>query len=164
MPSDTRLVLAILAALLYLPGGCLRSAGKASLSHLTENVKVLEESWPDGTPRLRRQVLEDAVGMLLNHGSYVRWHNNGQKHYEATFALGKKQGTATLWHRNGRKWIEEHYLDGEKHGARRIWNEDGRKRKEEHFERGKPHGTWTIWRDNGEIQYQQSFDHGTPLP
>lgn len=164
MPRNTPVVFAIIATLLSLPTGCVRSAGKVSVSGLTENVETVEQHWPDGTLRLRKKVLSASDGNVVNHGTYVRWHDHGSKEFEVSYILGKKEGTATFWHKNGRKWIEEHYVAGQRHGVRRVWDESGRQRKEEQFANGKPHGTWTTWRENGEIQWQQSFEHGVLRP
>ena len=162
MPGDTRSVLTIFAALLLLPAGCMKSAEKVSLSRSTENEDVVEQFWPDGKLRLRKEVLRKPGGTLVNHGAYVRWHDNGRKDCKLTFIRGKKHGSATLWHKNGQKWIEEHYIEGKKHGVRRVWDENGRNRKEEGWANGIPHGIWTTWKESGEIEWQQTFDQGAP--
>jgi hypothetical protein len=168
MPGRIQVLTSFFAAAQLLSAGC--STGDKTASPggpkegPPENIEVIEEFWPGGMLRLRREVLRSPEGTEVDHGKYTRWHTNGQKEYEATFVHGKKHGTATFWHENGRKWIEENYADGRKHGVRRIWDDTGKRRKEENFANGKPHGTWTTWRDNGEIGWQQSFNHGVPQP
>jgi len=157
---------AILSALLCLPVGCTQADRQARSDHTakesSEKAETIEEDWPDGQPRLRKEVLRNPDGTLVNHGRYVRWYANGQKEYEAVFVLGRKHGIATRWHKNGCKWVEEVYNHGKKHGVTFVWDENGRKRKEEHHFNGKPHGTWTVWDKDGRIKSQGTFDHGRP--
>lgn len=164
MLQNVSRALGLASALPLLLVGCRTSAVPLSVSAPARNVETVEEHWPDGKVRLRRQVRRSPDGTLQDHGRYERWYNNGQKEYEATMVAGRKNGVVTFWHRNGRKWIEEHYLDGRRDGIRRVWDDLGRKRKEERFLLGKPHGIWTTWGEDGEIRWQHSFDHGVAQP
>jgi hypothetical protein len=160
------LVLVLLAALLLSPVGCAsgergtRSSG--SLEDPAESVEVVEEYWPDGRLRLRKEVLRCTDGMLINHGAYTRWHDNGNREYEATYVRGELHGVATAWHKNGQKWSEQRYDHGVRHGTRHTWDQSGRLRSEEHYVKDEPDGTWTIWKADGSIKWQGHFDHGKP--
>ena len=168
MLKNTLPVLLVLAALLGLPAGCTQADRKAppdrTAAETAENIETIEEHWPNGELRLRKEVLIDADGTPVEHGAYARWYDNGRKEYEVTFVHGKKHGVATRWHKNGRKWLEEHYRHGQKHGLTRAWDEDGALRKEERYADGKPHGVWAIWDKRGRIRWQQRYLHGTPQP
>lgn len=142
--------------------GC-RAGGPAS-SPPPERVELIEERWPNGALRLQKQVVRQKDGTLLEHGTFVTWHDNGQKAYEAVYVHGRLEGVATSWHLNGQKWAEEHYVAGKRHGNRLSWDEQGRLRKEEHFDEDRPDGTWTTWDAQGKIKAQQRFDKGVPLP
>lgn len=157
-----RLSITFLAVSLSCLVTCTHGGKKPLPNRPAAHVELVEQYWPDGTPRLRKEVLENPDGTPVNHGTYTRWHDNGRKEYEAIFIQGKKEGTATFWHKNGRTWTEEHYVNGRKHGPRYTWDENGTKRKEEHFFEGKPHGTWTVWNAKGRIKSQAHFDHGNP--
>src|SRR5687767_14896805 len=50
--------------------------GPAAPSAPAGSVSVIEESWPDGKPKLRRSVLHDGDG-IVNHGPFSKWHRNG---------------------------------------------------------------------------------------
>lgn len=166
MCCQTRLILVFLATLPLLPIGCAPSEREAispqALDQPPGNLQVIEEHWPDGRPRLRKEALSGPNGALVNHGTYTRWFDNGNQEYEATYVHGELHGVATAWHQNGRKWTEQHYDHGVRHGARRNWDQSGRLRGEEHFVKGKPHGTWTIWKADGSVKWQGRFDHGKP--
>jgi antitoxin component YwqK of YwqJK toxin-antitoxin module len=168
MLENTLPALLIFAALLCLPAGCTQAECKTSpdraAAETAEHVETIEEHWPNGELRLRKQVVKTADGTLVDHGAYARWYDNGQQEYETTFVHGKKDGVATRWHKNGRKWLEEHYQHGQKHGVTRAWDENGVLRKEERHANGKPHGVWTIWDKRGRIRWQQRYLHGTAQP
>lgn len=165
MCNDLRLIVVVFTAVLVLAAGCrVGDRSVSAKSSAEEVVETVEDYWPDGTVRLRRQVLRSPDGTLINHGSYTRWYDNGAKEYEAVFVRGAKHGIATLWHKNGRKWTEGHYVHGQRHGGRYVWDENGLKRKEEHYADGKPHGTWTVWDKHGKIKWRGGYDHGVPRP
>lgn len=164
MNAARRLVPIIIALLISSPAGCLQNARKTDLERHADRMKPIEEFWPNGTPRLRKEAVAMPDGSVVPDGIYTRWHDNGRKEYEVRFDMGKKDGIATSWHKNGRKWIEEHYTNGMREGPRIIWDENGLKRKEEFYVDGKPDGTWTVWEEDGEIEAQSYFDHGVPKP
>jgi antitoxin component YwqK of YwqJK toxin-antitoxin module len=125
------------------------------------NTEVVEEYWPDGQLRLRKEVLRLEDGSYVDHGSFERWHSNGKKEYEAFFVRGKKEGTTIRYHKNGQKASEQEYKNGKRHGRCRSWNEAGALVKEENWKNGMPHGTWTIW-EKGEVKWSHTYDHGKP--
>ena len=57
-------------------------------------------------------------------GVAVEKHENGQKHYEATFKDGKYDGLSTSWYENGKKEWETTYKDG-KAVSETKWDEEG---------------------------------------
>ncbi len=156
--------LALLVLTIVLPAGCADQARKTSLDSPAGANQIVEQHWPDGRLRLRKEVLRNPDGTVVDHGPYTRWHKNGAMEYQTTFVRGKKHGTATRWHMNGQEWIEEHYLDGKRHGVAYTWDSSGRKIKEEHHLNGRPHGTWTVWNAAGKVKSRQHFDAGTPRP
>jgi antitoxin component YwqK of YwqJK toxin-antitoxin module len=164
MSARPALSLLIAAAPLGLLAGCTHTERPGPSAHPAENIERVEEYWPDGGLRLRKEVLRDADGVLVDHGTYTRWYTDGSKEYQATFVHGKKHGVATRWHRNGRVWIEEHYQHGLRHGISTTWDEKGVKRKEESHVDGKPHGTWTVWDGKGRIKTQRVRQAGPSEP
>jgi YD repeat-containing protein len=138
--------------------------GDPPVDQADEQREVVEEFWPDGKPRLHREVLRSPAGALVDDGTYTRWYENGLKEYQATYVRGRLHGVETAWHQNGQKRTEQHYDHGARHGARYDWDEQGRLRREEHYVKDRPHGTWTIWKPDGSIKWQARFDHGKPLP
>ena len=169
MVNNPQIAFVVLAALLCLPGGCRHGGQQAPATRPaedppTEKVQIIEQRWPNGKLRLLKEVARDSDGEPVNHGTYTRWYDNGQKEYEAIFVMGKKDGIVTRWHRSGRMWMEEHYVDGRKHGTTSTWDDSGTMRKQENYLNGQPHGTWTAWGGSGRIKWRKNFDHGRPLP
>jgi antitoxin component YwqK of YwqJK toxin-antitoxin module len=143
--------------------GCAHHANPPSPGLPAEEIELVEEYWPDGSLKLRKQVLRLEDGTVADHGSFERWHKNGAKEYEAFFVRGKKDGTATRFHVNGQAWTRREYRNGKRHGSSITWDASGVKVKEEGWYDGRPHGTWTVWRD-GRIEWSHTFDHGAPAP
>jgi len=126
-----------------------------------EDVETVEEYWPNGQLRLRKQLLRLEDGTVVEHGTFERWHDNGKKEYEAVFVQGRKEGTTIRYHKNGRKATEQEYSNGKRHGHSTTWNDSGARVKQEQWENGEPHGTWTIW-DGGKVKWSHTYDHGSP--
>ena len=126
-----------------------------------EDVETVEEYWPNGQLRLRKQTVRLGDGTVVEHGTFERWHDNGKKEYEAVFVQGRKEGTTVRYHKNGRKATEQEYSDGERNGRSSSWNDSGVRVKEEQWKNGEPHGTWTIW-DDGKVKWSHTYDHGSP--
>lgn len=166
MPILHRNLLVLLAVLLLVTGcATVRStvpSAEMEESRPGETVEILEEFWPDGSIRIRREVIRGEDGSPIDHGVYARWHENGLPEYETVFDHARKNGRAVRWHMNGEKWVEEHYVLGLKEGACRTWNEAGELVKEEQYARGKPHGAWTVWK-KGVVRAMSCFDHGMPV-
>ncbi len=127
-------------------------------------VDVIEEHWPNGAIRTRVEVIHDADGEAVYHGTYTRWFDNGQKEYETTYVNGTIHGVERQWHRNGQLHVEQHIQHGVRHGTRISWDADGRQRIREEYCEGKPHGVWTVWTSNGDVKWRQTYDHGVPVP
>jgi antitoxin component YwqK of YwqJK toxin-antitoxin module len=128
-----------------------------------DGTQVVEQYWPNGRLRLRKHVLRLSDGTTVDHGTFERWHDNGNLEYTAVFDHGKKQGTTVRYHRNGQRSSLQEYRNGKRDGVSIAWNEKGEKVKEEHWADGRPDGTWTIWED-GKVQWRHVYDHGDPDP
>jgi len=153
----------------FLPACTLPTAATSTIQPAPERPSAsegtrVEECWPDGTLRVRKQVVTMPDGTVVDHGLYTRWHTNGQKEYEVTLNYGKKDGVQHRWHANGQLRSVQHYVNGQRHGSTTTWDEKGRKRTEEFHNQGQPDGTWTVWDDRGRVKWQGRFDKGAVVP
>lgn len=119
---------------------------------------VVEEQWPDGTPHVRRHVLRQPDGTLLDDGLYESWYQNGRREYEGGYVNGQVDGCHRRWHANGRLATEEYYRKGQRHGPRWTWDEQGLLRKQEYFVDDQPDGIWRVWKSSGELRMEHRFD------
>jgi len=125
--------------------------------------ETVEQRWPDGTPRERKQVVRLEDGATVDDGTFERWYADGTLAYRAVFNLGKKEGETVRYHPNGRVASRQQYHDGKLDGPSISWDDQGQKVKEENWADGRPDGTWTIWKDGG-VEWTHTFDHGDPDP
>jgi len=154
---------ALFPLLAALAAACASPARVRSDSPPAPRHEIVEEHWPDGTLRERRQVIRLADGTTVDDGPFERWYIDGTKEYEAVFVRGKKEGTTLRYHRNGRIASREAYHDGTRNGPSVSWNDKGEKVKEEYWADGRPDGTWTVWED-GRVAWTHTFAHGDPDP
>ena len=159
----TSLRFAILPLIAALGVGCVQCLHAAVPESPSGTPEVVEEHWPNGQLRLRKQVLRLDDGTTVDHGSFDRWYSDGGKEYAAVFANGGKEGTTVRFHRNGQVASRQEYRDGERNGPSVSWDDSGAKVKEENWADGRPHGTWTVWRD-GKVEWTHTYDHGDPTP
>lgn len=159
LPVLTLLALCACATRTSAPGS---TAGDAP-EQTRPATELVEELWPDGSIRMRKEVIRQPDGTLINHGTYTTWHRGGLKAYEGAYAYGKLDGVERTWHDNGRQRTEQYYRNGLRQGPRRDWDPEGNLVKEENYVEDVPHGTWTIWKDDGTIKWRGYFDHGQPV-
>ena len=67
----------------------------------------------------------------------IKWHENGQKSYEANFKYGKQNGPYIFWYENGQKSYEANYKKGKEHGIVKSCDREGNLTKTEILENGK---------------------------
>jgi len=128
------------------------------------SVEVIEQYWPNGRLRERREVLRQPDGRLVDHGRFTRWYPTGVKEYEATYRHGRLSGLEVAWHPNGRLRSCQSFYKGLRNGLRLDFDDHGRLRQRRAFLAGQPHGTWSLFDTRGRLKWQARFDHGRPLP
>lgn len=65
------------------------------------------EKWPDGKPRVEAHYKDGKL-----HGTYRRWHANGQLAAEEEYENGKWNGRRANWHENGQVLFDWRYREG----------------------------------------------------
>ena len=90
-------------------------------------------------------------------GSFMWWHENGQKQIEGQFTAGKKNGIWRWYHKNGRKAIEGEYAQGLEINGWTWWTEDGKVEDQRDFSRENLEG---IESDLEGIESTESLDFG----
>lgn len=138
-------------------------------------VEVVTERYPNGTPRVRREVTQDAYENYVNHGLYESYDPQGNVIMSGEFRMGRQDGLWTRIFNAGEAELFSGTLDrqfkgpfassadfvnGELHGLWEISNKDGLKIIQWGFANNKPHGVWTWYYPNGQIRKQQEYRNG----
>src|SRR5262245_28323082 len=97
------------------------------LAATAPKTEVVEKRYPDGTLKLRREVMVDASGRQTDHGKVTRYWSNGKPQEEITYVEGQKSGPWTEWYESGLKKAECGYRRGVKHGSEVFYNKEGKK-------------------------------------
>jgi len=78
-----------------------------------------------------------------------RWHENGQKAYQATYA--KDRLIETAWHENGQQSSEKNYRKFQRDGTSTEWDQTGEIVSERQWKEGRRwDGQWTLMLGDGE--------------
>ena len=97
---------------------------------------VLEKKFPDGSVRLRREVVLGDGGQPTNDGLQTKFYANGKKAEEVRYVKGIKDGPWTTWYDSGQKSGEGTYKAGLNHGHEIRYLTNGSKYLETNFEVG----------------------------
>jgi len=114
-------------------------------------VETVAERYPTGSIKIERQVMQDAVGNYVNHGTYTMFDPDGQVIKTGEFRNGKQYG----------KWTQ-HFEKDEGHlfSSGKESGFVGPFVSEAIFDDGQLHGTWTIQDANGQKVFEWQFDYG----
>ena len=77
--------------------------------------QVVEESWPDGTARLRFET-RAVAGVAQRHGSYLRWHAGLVPAVEGAYADGLPSGPWKAWREDGSPLFAGTFHEGRRSG------------------------------------------------
>lgn len=125
--SECRWIVLLLLA--WSLGGCAPST--KSTPHL------VEEHWPDGRLHIRRSVVTNWRGEVINDGPLEVWYENGQQRSLGHWKNGIKDGPFIYWHENGQQKMKLRNVDGRAHGRVQEWSADGKLIRDEQWRDGK---------------------------
>ena len=144
--------------------------------------EILEESFPSGKPKSKRNVIRDSEGVPWNHGLFQSWHENGQVHESGNYKDGKKVGRWDTYHPDGSVAASGIYRRGLRIQRWNYHDETGKRLGESgkyrpEFEdypsgaqrsagenRGKlRHGHWTWWYENGRVALEGTYRIGKKI-
>ena len=127
----------------------------------TEKIEVVEEHWPGGAIRLRREIKLDEKGEPVPHGVTTKWWESGEKKSELWFVNGIRHGPRLAWYRTGQTWSEGAYQHGKASGTWTVWDREGKREREWSYDdAGAYHHMFTLWHTNGTKRMEFEFDHG----
>ncbi|MFC2101729.1 toxin-antitoxin system YwqK family antitoxin [Bacteroidota bacterium] len=126
--------------------------------------KVVEETYPDGSPRREceyRGTGDDKV--LLKETFY---YENGQVEMTGAYSEGERDGYWIYYYENGNVWSEGLYKKGKNDGKRLTYFENGRLRYEAYYKDNERVGTWKFFDQAGnlikEVDYSKNSSVNPP--
>ncbi len=126
--------------------------------------EVREMFFPDGSTRRQWIVKILPDGTELEHGEWLRWHDNGQVRLQGEYVDGVREGLWRSWYPNGRMRGEGRLHRDRRIGTWTMWHDNGQKRSEVAYEVGLAHGKTTIWDEDGNVieagEYVRKKKHG----
>jgi len=112
------------------------------------------------------QVIVDEEGLYyddenkLYTGTYIEFHNNGNKKIEVGLKSGLPDGPLSIYFESGQLHETRSYKKGEMHGTWFTWNEDGTKIALANYKNNLKDGEWFIWDDKGTLRFEMHYSKG----
>lgn len=156
-------------------------AAAVALANLqARDSQALTESWPNGKPRVVREVSSDGRGGWINDGAYASFFEDGSRESVGRYSKGQRVGVWESFHANGKPASKGRYLKSRMEGKWSFWREDGadnladsgsyqpvlildehkRVTCEGQERDGQAHGSWTYYWSDGALQAEGSFRSG----
>lgn len=137
--------------------------------------EIVNERYPDGTVKIRREMKQDASGSYIRHGEWKEWDEKGNLIAEGQFDSGERHGVWTRWYRpneaelfsqspynkfQGPYISQAEFKKGQLHGKWVIYDRDQRKISEWEFVDGIRHGLSQWWHAGGQKLEEITFHKG----
>lgn len=129
---------------------------------LAADTQVVEEKWPDGSVKVRREVTSDVRGGPVQNGLETRYFHGGAKQSETTFRQGVLEGPWHEYYQSGAVKAEGTYRAGQKDGVETTYSERGQKSGEVTYRTGVRSGSLTRWQGSHKV-YEAQFEDGHPV-
>jgi antitoxin component YwqK of YwqJK toxin-antitoxin module len=140
-------------------------------------VELIRERYPDGAPRIERQVTLDRDGNYVNHGTWKMFSAKGDVLSEGQYHFGERVGLWTRWHAKNDSAIfneypynqfkapfmsQAHFSDGQMDGEWIITDSNERKVNQVSLKLGQRHGLAITWLSNGKVYRQATYNYAVP--
>ena len=119
-----------------------------------EPVRVVEETWPNGSPKTVKFFSNNSKKELLKE---VLFYDDSTKRQEGSYKNGERTGLWTYWYPNGNKWSQGVYENGIENGLKTTWYENGQKYYEGNLKDGNRVGVWKFWDKDGKLLKQIDY-------
>ncbi len=137
--------------------------------------EVIEERYSNGALKVAREVVQDAQGNYLNHGTWKMFNERGALKVEGQYYEDARHGVWNRWYQAGEvaflrqkpytdfsaPFISQGIFDsGDLHGAWIVSDAKHRKICEIRFTHGEREGVATWWHPNGRKMREMKFEKG----
>jgi len=120
-----------------------------SLTSCSPKQKVVEESYPDGSPRRECEYRGKGEKRILLKETF--YYANGQVEMTGAYKDGERHGYWTYYYENGNVWSEGSYIRGKNDGKRLTYYENGRLRYEAWYKDNERTGIWKFYDQAGNL-------------
>ncbi len=121
-------------------------------------VKIVQEFYPDGKPRLWKQTRAGKAS-----GLWIEWHTNGALRFRSHWRDSKGDGRWEYFYSSGRLRSESTFSADQPIGLEREYHENGVLRSERTYVDGKKHGEETQFDATGTPTRVQTWEYGVQL-
>jgi antitoxin component YwqK of YwqJK toxin-antitoxin module len=122
----------------------------------TKPIEVVEDIFPDGTPKTIKYYKSDAKEVVVKE---ILYYENGQKKLEGAYKNGERIGKWSYWYANGNLWSQGEYLNGHENGLKTVYHENGQKYYEGNLKDGTRIGKWNFWEMDGTLIKEIDYDN-----
>ncbi len=152
------LVVNMFACLTIPTRGGSQSVARETESDASSNTSVTQESYPDGKPRLWKQLRNGKA-----EGLWLEWHTNGAVRFRSWWRAGQGDGRWEYFYPSGRLRSESTFSADEPVGSEREYHENGVVKAERTYVNGKQHGVASAFDVNGIPTAVQRWEYGVRL-
>lgn len=153
------------------------SAAAAPIEEANE-VELFTERYPNGKPKVERQVTLDAEGNYVNHGSWKMYDAASKVVAEGQFEMGRRVGIWSRWHQRDDSPVftqapfnrfqapflsQANFSNGQLDGEWLIYDAKQQKCSQVSIRNGTRHGMAIVWMTGGKVLRQTTYDNGIPV-
>ena len=127
----------------------------AMVSCTSKDVKVVEEYFQSGTPKMvidYKVTMGDSIPLHRTD-----FHKNGEKRMEGNFVNGKRDGEWMSWYANGVIWSKGYFEKGLRTGKSWAYYPSGKLYLKGSYENGEKVGKWLVFNEDGIVIGEDSF-------
>ena len=127
-----------------------------ALISCTHETKVMEEIYPDGSPK-RECVYKgkDASRELIRE---TTWYPNKKIQMSGEYKAKKRDGKWIYYYENGNVWSEGFFKDGKSDGKRTMYHENGSIYIEGFYQEDRQVGIWKYYDEKGTLLRTDDLD------
>lgn len=127
---------------------------------IERKIEVLEEKWPNGTPKRREEGYYNAKGEFILHGASTLFYESGKKKTEIFYKDNEVHGPRTAWREDGKVHTQGQNYEGKADGTWMQYFADGKPAMEMHYDKGKFQGTFVEYHTSGHKRKQSEWVDG----
>jgi antitoxin component YwqK of YwqJK toxin-antitoxin module len=117
--------------------------------------KVIEETWPDGSPK--RVCIYKGKGDNREMIRETTYYDNHQMQMDGEYKDKKRNGKWTSWYMNGKIWSEGFFKNGKSEGKRTTYFENGKVRYDGMYKNDQRIGKWRFYDEKGKLLAEQDL-------